>query len=990
LSCNENENQTAAYLGYGTTEKLRDLAASWPLLRAYVKYHALMDNLRSHDALQLLHTSFQELRSVTDPDETWPLSVDQDQDTAGAMKARHLACLLIRLKSDIEAMASHSALENQEFQQKYFAEFSTVHTKPEAPVVSPDHRKRTIAIPTLGPLDSESAVEPYNRCLIALKYLHHGLRCKKFLRRLATEPKGGKKVEQHRIPQWMLPKPPPAQKIPTAQATLEADNLPPIKFSTNWNPRFDAPDLKDELAEADAATNMPSSKQDVNVDPRLFPSMSSFQDQLRRQYLCNVLHMQIRYLNLHYKTSDGDASANMMQDDWETIQGLMRDSANTDFVFDIAFEPVDDGENIFETDHYPGLDGYFRTADNNGSELTIDELAIQERAAALRQDGTTEGASLVYSATTESLQEDVVKRFLDYSMGLGSTEDDIGQRPDPLVRFADDTTAMQEYYDGLDISQHDNLRQWQNSTLKKITTTAHFSSTSYEKPKRGVLSKDVEKTVADSRFLGTQTAESRERRENKSQDEPTSPESLQERKQALEDNERYYTLRASYSGTQAQVGPPLDLCLELLACEEQPNGLWRSKLLADATSSDFYHYQISGAVGCILKLYGRIDVDKLLSKSKQPYAFDVEKVRRAAERLHDLLVHGVVLADDVGFGKTKQLLLIGYLHMLLGDKNLPTLLVAPSTLVHGWIKEIRAHWKCFQLVVSFEDHDWKKELALSSLTAAHMQNFGVIENALPKHLSWLFDKNDPKAKSGLVITSYETHKARTTERSVEQVAEGEHYDPPRMKANGKPDWLRRPRYDVQWKTKFAGVWGLLLADEAQKVKNYHTGLSASLYCQNIPKIVLATATPFHNHLRDFLGMTHLLGTQARAELNKYLRENPAKVQTLQEWEASKELAERLDQLHRTDPLRLRSVDSKLLMPTVNSKEGIHKKVMAEMNPVLETVMIRRSASSKLENTDGTALPLRNLFKKTIRRTVTVQRLAEDELEYQMYHQVSAA
>jgi hypothetical protein len=195
LSCNGNENQTAAYLGYETTDKLRDLAASWPLLRAYVKYYAFMDNLRPHDALQLLHTSFQELRSVTDPDDTWPLSADQDQDTAGAMKARHLAYLLIRLKSDIEAMASHSALENQELQQKYFAESSAVQTKPEAPVASPDHTKRTVAMPTLGPLDLESAVEPYNRYLIVLKYLQHGLRCKKFLRRLATEPKGGRTLE---------------------------------------------------------------------------------------------------------------------------------------------------------------------------------------------------------------------------------------------------------------------------------------------------------------------------------------------------------------------------------------------------------------------------------------------------------------------------------------------------------------------------------------------------------------------------------------------------------------------------------------------------------------------------------------------------------------------------------------------------------------------------------------------------------------------------
>jgi aromatic ring hydroxylase len=105
--------------------------------------------------------------------------------------------------------------------------------------------------------------------------------------------------------------------------------------------------------------------------------MSSFQDQLRRQYLCNDLHMQIRYLHLHYKTSDGDASANMMQDDWNSIQGLMRDSANTDSVFNIGFEPVDESEEVFDTDYQPALEGYLTSANNNDIQLTVAGLALQ-------------------------------------------------------------------------------------------------------------------------------------------------------------------------------------------------------------------------------------------------------------------------------------------------------------------------------------------------------------------------------------------------------------------------------------------------------------------------------------------------------------------------------------------------------------------------------------------------------------------------------------
>ncbi|KAH0264376.1 hypothetical protein KCU91_g12087, partial [Aureobasidium melanogenum] len=881
LSCNENESQTAAYLGYSAANQLRDLAASWPLLRAYVKYSTIMENLRAHDTLRLLHTSHDEFQNVEDPSSKWPIpATNGDHATVGAMKARHLGWLLVRLKADLEAMASHSAQKNQDLQSQYFDEFSKVHTNPDAPVVSPNHVNRTIKSPILGPLDTESTVEPYNRCLMALKYLQHGLRSKKFARRLADEPKKGNAVPTSFTPQWMLPKPTAAKEIPAIRATAEADKLPYVDFHVNWIPTANATDLEDELEERYSACEKPSSKQMVTTDPRLFPSIPTFRDQLRRQYSCADLHMQIHRLSLEYKTHDGNMSSNVMREEWGTIQAIMRDPANKDFVFNVGFAPMDEEEEVFETDYHPSFEGYFRQeGDNNSSTLELNDLALQERATALTQSGATQNETTPNVPSTsnsaDSPQEDMIGRFLNRS-----SEDDIGTAPDPLVKFAGDLEAMKRYYDGIDVTQPEQLLQWQKSTLEKITTTAKFTSTSYEKPKKGVLSKEEEKKVAESRFLGAQTAESRERNDTEfdqdmSQGETTSPESVQQRKQALEDNERYYTLRAAYSGTQAQVGPPLDLCLQLLACEQQPSGLWRSKLFTEATDSDFYHYQISGAVGCILKLYGRIDVDALLSKSKKPYAFDVEKVRQAADKLHDLLIHGAVLGDDVGFGKTKQLLLIGHLHTLLSkdSEHRPTLLVVPSTLVHGWIKEIRNHWKCFRLVVSFEDHDWKTEMALNSLKASHMQNYGIMENAIPEHLTWLFDKNNSQARAGLVITSYETHKARTAERVVELVAPGEHYDPPRTKPNGKPDWLRKPR----------------------------------------------------------------------------------KVQLLQQWEANKELMEKLDQTHRTDPLN-------------SDKDSIHKRVMAEMRPVLETVMIRRSASSKLQNTDGTDLPLRDLFKKTIRKT----------------------
>ncbi|KAH0288518.1 hypothetical protein KCU62_g5009, partial [Aureobasidium sp. EXF-3399] len=455
-------------------------------------------------------------------------------------------------------------------------------------------------------------------------------------------------------------------------------------------------------------------------------------------------------------------------------------------------------------------------------------------------------------------------------------------------------------------------------------------------------------------------------------------------------------LRSTYSGTQAQTGPPLDLCVALLACEKQENGLYKSKLLEGLTSSSFYHYQLGGAIGCILKLYGTIDAEKLLAAAPQPYAFDAQKVREAAEVLRDLMVHGCLLCDDVGFGKTKQGLLVACLNQLLShDTNpdypeevlhRPSLLVVPSSLIHPWIVEIREHWKCFELVVSFDDHNFKKQLGHRTLTRSDMANF---PDSIPDHLKWAFNPRDKAARRALVITSYETHKARTVIRHMSTDKQGVHHNPPLKKPNGEWDYKVKPKRRVTWETKFSGVFGFLLADESQKVKNYNSGVSAALYSQNIPKMVLMTATPFHNHVRDLLGLTHLLSTMAIKQLKSFVSNDPSIAAKMQDIQASDAPFAELDQLDPTDPLRLYAINARLLLPVVNADQDAIHKVVMKLKPVLETVMIRRSASSELPVTTGEPIKLRDMFKKIVRKTVSVSRIGEDELEYQIWHKQAA-
>jgi hypothetical protein len=111
------------------------------------------------------------------------------------------------------------------------------------------------------------------------------------------------------------------------------------------------------------------------------------------------------------------------------------------------------------------------------------------------------------------------------------------------------------------------------------------------------------------------------------------------RRIAREREESYYTIRKGYSGTEKQAGPPLDLCLRLPHCEEvldeQSGTLYKSKVLCDVTTTNFFHYQISGAVGVCLKLYGHIDVDKLLQYCNHVTEDEMTTIREAAAQLRD-------------------------------------------------------------------------------------------------------------------------------------------------------------------------------------------------------------------------------------------------------------------------------------------------------------------------------------------------------------------
>jgi len=310
-------------------------------------------------------------------------------------------------------------------------------------------------------------------------------------------------------------------------------------------------------------------------------------------------------------------------------------------------------------------------------------------------------------------------------------------------------------------------------------------------------------------------------------------------------------MQSAFSSGSSRVGQPVDLCLQLLDCE-QVGTRYRSRLLtqANVTTRDFYDYQVSGAVSGALMLYGRIDPDKLLAATNALEHECAARVRDAASKLEALRIHGGILADNVGLGKTIQCMLLAWLHAVLweGPTYGPILLTVPPSLVVGWILEIKNHWPAFTLVISYEDHVFKDVMADRSISYLGMRNYPNLDY-LPAGIKYVWDKKNARSIWAIILSSYETHKMRTGKKE-RIIIPGERYaNAQRDPETGKLLWKRKPKVKWVWVALHKGVYTLWIGDEAQKVKNINTGLWAVMFNQCVQKSWFATATPIYNGIR---------------------------------------------------------------------------------------------------------------------------------------------
>lgn len=128
----------------------------------------------------------------------------------------------------------------------------------------------------------------------------------------------------------------------------------------------------------------------------------------------------------------------------------------------------------------------------------------------------------------------------------------------------------------------------------------------------------------------------------------------------------------------------------------------------------------------------------------------------------------------------------------------------------------------------------------------------------------------------------------------------------------------------------------------------------------------------------------------RIELQAHCDQNP----TISDWlasvaESSKSLMEEVAELPVTDPRRLAALDPRLIKESISSKHKIHLKVSAHSYLIQDILMIQRCLASLLPVKEGAPIPLKGLFKQMTRKTAIIERNADEEIEYEMFHREAA-
>lgn len=166
-------------------------------------------------------------------------------------------------------------------------------------------------------------------------------------------------------------------------------------------------------------------------------------------------------------------------------------------------------------------------------------------------------------------------------------------------------------------------------------------------------------------------------------------------------------------------------------------------------------------------------------------------------------VHGCVFADDMGLGKTLQMLTFIAWYLETTKEPEPVLVVAPVSLLENWGNEIRKFFRAGLRVLTLYGSALKDVRLPKESVDARLAQEGLTKFLRP---DWLGDAQ-------IVLTTYET--------------------------------LRDQEFSLS-----AQRWGIMVCDEAQKIKTPTSMVTRAAKKQNARFRIACTGTPVENRLAD--------------------------------------------------------------------------------------------------------------------------------------------
>ncbi|KAJ5106182.1 Helicase C-terminal [Penicillium angulare] len=313
--------------------------------------------------------------------------------------------------------------------------------------------------------------------------------------------------------------------------------------------------------------------------------------------------------------------------------------------------------------------------------------------------------------------------------------------------------------------------------------------------------------------------------------------------------------------------------------------------------------------------------------------------------------------EETGFGKAKESLLPLLLYCVVAKPTSPNVLLVPGTLIDPWLGELE-NWPFFETILSYDQRGVQRHVTISRSQMFRNKRGEFLK--IPPTLSYIFENKFSRARRLIIISTYDTHWKRTSETEVE-IIPGVRHKPPKFE-NGKELWIKPPVKKEVYTTDYDDVFGVLVVDEAHRVKNRHTRVWQVLNMQHYDKVILLTPTPIFNSIHDLVGLLGLLSRRVLLELDD-ARENDAALAKNTENiigatnEGVEETIKILREIPESDLSKAIFLRPVWVRDIVAAKTDTHVGVSRFIGLLLDLVFIQRSQASILPAVRGSPITL---------------------------------